>query len=110
MSAVKTARIRELNDTFRQSLTGGRVVMTNGILTAPDLDTETMMQRVRDFTDFATDNDPYGEHDFGSLEVGTYKIFWKIDYYDKSLEYGSEDPSEPAVTTRIMTIMLAEEY
>lgn len=110
MSKEKAARIRELNDAFRTSLTGGRITLTDGILQSTDLDTEAMMQLVRSFTAFDTDNDPYGEHDFGAITVGEQRIFFKIDYYDKSLEFGSPDPSDPSVTTRVMTIMLAEEY
>jgi hypothetical protein len=51
-----------------------------------------------------------GEHDFGSFEVGHRKLFWKIDYYDPTLAFGSDDPSDPAKTARVLTIMLAEEY
>jgi hypothetical protein len=55
-------------------------------------------------------NDPYGEHDFGALTVEDRKIFFKIDYYDRALAGGSPDPADPRVTTRVLTIMLAEEY
>jgi hypothetical protein len=56
------------------------------------------------------DNDPYSEHDFGSFEIEGDKFFWKIDCYDKTLEFGSPDPTDPSVTTRLLTIMLASEY
>ena len=66
------------------------------------------MQRFDRFTD---DNDPHGEHDFGCIELEARRIFWKIDYYaDDAMEWGSEEPSEPARTYRVLTIMLAEEY
>jgi hypothetical protein len=53
---------------------------------------------------------PYGEHDFGSFEIAGEKVFWKIDYYDLSLEFGSNDSADPAQTKRVLTILLAEEY
>ena len=65
---------------------------------------------MRTFRDFTPQNDPYGEHDFGSFAVGEERLFWKIDYYDLSLEFGSNDPADPAQTKRVLTIMLAEEY
>ena len=56
-------------------------------------------------------NDPYNEHDFGAFsQEGVGKIFWKIDYYDAAMKYGSEDPADPTKTTRVLTIMLASEY
>lgn len=54
--------------------------------------------------------DVYGEHDFGSFEIGEEHLFWKIDYYDLSLLYGSKDPADATQTKRVLTIMLAEEY
>ena len=62
------------------------------------------------YADFTPDNDPYGEHDFGSLTVARHKAFFKIDYYDQNLDFGSENPADASVTQRVLTIMLAEEY
>ena len=56
------------------------------------------------------DNDPNGEHDFGNFELAGQKFFWKIDYYDTTMEFGSEDPADSAKTTRVLTIMLTSEY
>jgi hypothetical protein len=103
-----TAKIRELNDRFRTQLSGGTVALTQGIAGRPD--TEVVLRRVAMFDAFSEDNDPHGEHDFGSFDQNGDSIFWKIDYYDKSLQAGSPDPANPTVTTRVLTIMLAEEY
>jgi hypothetical protein len=66
--------------------------------------------QVQRFAKFDAENDPHGEHDFGSFEVAGEKFFWKIDYYDERCELGSDDPADPEKTTRVLTIMLAEEY
>ena len=68
------------------------------------------MQTIAVYDDFCHANDPHEEHDFGSLDADGGRVFFKIDYYDKSLTYHSPDPSDLAVTERVMTIMLAEEY
>jgi len=107
---AKTARTRELNDAFRTTFSGGRVMLTVGVDSLPS-DVKAMAIRcVATFSTFTPDNDPRGEHDFGSFEVGGKRFFWKIDYYDPTMEYGSEDPSDPEKTARVLTIMLAEEY
>jgi hypothetical protein len=107
MSAEK---IRALNDAFRRSFAGGKVMMTAGIAALSDAAHARMLDEVRTFDAFTADNDPHGEHDFGSFEVDGRKIFWKIDYYDAAMEFGSEDPADPTKTTRVLTIMLASEY
>jgi len=110
-----TAKIRELNDAFRTGKQPnlGRIMITSGVrdlVAAWPLGVVAIHAKVAAFTDFSEDNDPHGEHDFGSFEHAGEKLYFKIDYYDKQLEYGSEDPSDPAKTTRVLTIMLASEY
>lgn len=68
------------------------------------------MLHVRDYSDWGAGNDPYGEHDFGAIELGSERYFWKIDYYDEALEGGSSDPANDAATVRVMTVMRADEY
>jgi hypothetical protein len=103
-------RIRELNDAFRTTLRGGRVMMTSGVNELPDGVKAEAIVRVATFSMFTADNDPYDEHDFGSFEICSRKFFWKIDYYNERCDSGSEDPADPKKTTRVLTVMLAEEY
>lgn len=103
-------RIRDLNDAFRRSFAGGRVMTTAGVAAMAEELRAEVFERVRTFEAFTRDNDPHGEHDFGSFEVAGQKLFWKIDAYDAAMEFGSEDPADPTKTTRVLTIMLASEY
>lgn len=107
---ARTKQIRILNDRLRQGLDGGMVVVTPGIRALPSEQLAEALQGVQAFDAFSTDNDPYGEHDFGAIDIASQRIFWKIDCYDKTLEFGSPNPTDPDVTTRVLTVMLAEEY
>jgi uncharacterized protein DUF3768 len=109
-SKDRIARIRELNDAFRRTFSSGRVMMTCGVAELPDMVKAKVLQLVATFDQFTEDNDPHGEHDFGSFELVDRKFFWKIDYYDERCEFGSEDPADPEQTTRVLTLMLASEY
>jgi hypothetical protein len=109
-AAMNTERIRELNDTFRRNFRGGKVVMTSSVDALPDMVKCGALHEVATYDQFDEDNDPHGEHDFGSFELCNRRFFWKIDYYDKALNFGSEDPGDPSVTTRVLTLMLAEDY
>jgi hypothetical protein len=103
-------RVRALNDQLRQHGTDGTVVITPGVR-ALGLDQVRLIKNaVASFSAFDADNDPYGEHDCAVLTVGAERVIWKIDYYDRSLRGHSPDPADPSVTTRVLTIMLAEEY
>ena len=105
-----TDKIRHLNDAFRSSFLGGRVMLTAGIRMRSNQEVAEILERVRTFNQFNQDNDPYGEHDFGSFEYKGDTIFWKIDYYDKQYEFGSENPADPSKTNRVLTIMRSDEY
>ncbi len=109
---AKTDIIRQLNDELRtgKSTDNHHVVITNGIQALGQEALIKLTQAVAQFDEFSEENDPYSEHDFGALEFEGDSIFWKIDYYDKSMEHGSEDATDPKCTTRVLTIMLAEEY
>ncbi|MGV7222178.1 MAG: DUF3768 domain-containing protein [Nitrospinales bacterium] len=104
-------RIAELNDLCRTALgVGGRFLQTPGICGLSQTEQSRIRELVELYDDFNKDNDPYGEHDFGAIEHNGEKIFWKIDYYAPDLIYGSDEPSDPSKTVRVLTVMLAEEY
>jgi hypothetical protein len=108
--ASKIERIRQLNDDFRQSFIGGRVLVTPGIRSLPIEANAAVLERVRAFADFNPENDPLGEHDFGSFEVEGETYFFKIDYNARDMQSGSDDPADPTKTVRVLTIMRADEY
>lgn len=106
----RRARIRRLNDQFRRTMQGGEVVVTAGIAALGPVAVAELLLQVQQFEEFLEDCDPFGEHDFGSLQFRGQRVFWKIDYYDLTMTGRSPDPADPAVTTRVLTIMLATEY
>ena len=121
------ATIAALNDLARRTMgVTCRTVITQGVA-ALDSSTQTnIIKMVEAFEDFTTDNDPRGEHDAGFLYrdlTGQWhtrwtaedarpslSVMWKIDYYDRELEYGSAEPWNPDATTRVLTILLANAY
>jgi hypothetical protein len=103
-------RIRALNDELRRYHRGGIILLTPGVRSLPALTLQLIDEAVSTFSAFGQDNDPYGEHDFGAVTVGDHVVMFKIDYYDLDLRCRSPDPSDPGVTRRVMTLMLAEEY
>ena len=119
--------IRRLNDAARQHPgTASIPNVTRGFHALPDVDRFAALAAIVGFTRFDGGNDPYGEHDFGAvyrLATGMWTqerpsdeqaiaqtVFWKIDYYDPSLTYGSGAPWDERLTKRVLTIMLASEY
>jgi hypothetical protein len=110
MSVNQRASIARLNDKLRAQHRGGRVMLTQGVQALGPEFVAAALAAVAAFNGFNADNDPYGEHDCASLTLGAERLIWKIDYYDQSLSAASPDPADPAVTVRVLTLMLAAEY
>lgn len=111
----KSALIAQQNDQFRRTLGQGEIpgeaVMTQGIAMLSRKQMAAITMSIIGFSDFTPENDPHGEHDFGSVEIeGVGTVFWKIDCYAPDMERGSEDPSDLTQTHRMLTIMLSSEY
>ena len=123
----QTARIARLNDLARRAMgVACTPVATAGFGSLPDADQSQVRELIETFDAFDEDNDPHGERDFGTIyQLGDgrwtterprvrdderERVFWKFDYYDRALRFGSEDAANPAVTRRVLTIMLADEY
>lgn len=111
MSTVAKRSITELNDQFRKDpLRHGRLMLTAGVNAKGQDFVTRALRGIAGYENFPHGDDPYGEHDFGAFALDKERLFWKIDYYDLTMRYGSEDPSDPSKTVRVMTVMLAEEY
>lgn len=123
----QAARIARLNDLSRRARgVGCTVVATAGFRSLPDTDQSCVRELIETFDDFTEDNDPHGERDFGAIyqladgrwtterprvrENERERVFWKLDYYDRELQFASENAANPAITRRVLTIMLADEY
>jgi len=106
----KTARIRELNDSFRKTFAGGRMMMSASVAALPEMVRSAAWLKVSDFNEWNVGNDPHHEHDFLTFELCNRTFFWKCDYHNKAMDGGSEDPSDQEQTVRVGTLMLAEDY
>ena len=84
--------------------------MTPGVAALGPEAAERIFRTIATYDDFCHANDPWSEHDFGSFEAEGETIFFKIEYLSKDMTMGSPDPSDPLVTTRVITIMLSSEY
>jgi hypothetical protein len=103
-------KIAELNDQLRTTFKGGMIYTTAGVNALADDLRLRVFEEINGFNDFKPDNDPYGEHDYGRVEVDGIEFLWKIDYYEPTLTHHSENPADPTITARVLTIMLAGEY
>jgi hypothetical protein len=110
MDEGKTALTRALNDRLRVCLSGGRILVTQGVAAQGSGFVTRTFRALIEYDAFTADNDPHGEHDFGSMEIEGHRLFWKIDYYDLTMTGGAEDPSDPAKCHRVLTVMLVNEY
>jgi hypothetical protein len=107
---AKTARIRALNDQLRKNLSGGIAVITPSVAALGPGAVERIVKTLMVYDDFCHANDPHEEHDFGAFDADGNRIFFKIEYFDRTLTVHSPDAADPSITERVITIMLAREY
>lgn len=110
MELPRTEAIARLNDELRATCRGGHVMVTRGVSNLNSFAAHDLMTALREYDGFDIDNDPHGERDFGDLTLWGEDLLWKVDYYDTTMKFGSPDPADERVTTRVMTVMLASEY
>ena len=106
----RAERIARLNDTLRKTGTGGRIMITRGVRVLSDFEPSELVQALAAYDQFDHFNDPHGERDFGCIELWGAELIWKVDYYAPGLLLVSDDPADAAVTERVLTVLLAEEY
>ena len=109
-TTTNATKIAELNDRLRAGDYSvgiwNKSQIVNGLSSEKQVD---LFNQIQGFSEFTPGNNPHGERDFGSVFLGEEKYFWKIDYYDRDLVYGSEDPSNTKITKRVMTVMHSSE-
>jgi hypothetical protein len=110
MDVERQARTRALNDLLRKRHVGGRILLSRGAVDLGPNWIAAALAAVANFDKFDDGNDPYEEHDFGSVAVRGTALFWKIDYFDPTMTFRATDPADAATCVRVLTLMLAEEY
>ena len=123
----QAARIASLNDLARRAMgVACTAVATVGFRSLPDADQSRVREMIETYDAFDEFSDPHGERDFGTIyqlcdgrwtterprlsDDERERVFWKFDYYDRNLQFGSEDAANLVITRRVLTIMLADEY
>lgn len=110
LAVPRAEAIARLNDHLRKTATGGKIMVTRGVLAISGYNSPELAEALATYDAFDADNDPHGERDFGDLTLWDTDLFWKIDYYDVDLKFGSDDPADPDKTKRVLTVMLTSEW
>jgi Protein of unknown function (DUF3768) len=97
--------IARLNDGLRKTCEGGTVVITRNVRNLQGFNAPELMKALAEYDGFDEDNNPYGERDFGDFPLFNTDLYFKIDYYDPDLKFGSDDPADSSITHRVITVM-----
>jgi Protein of unknown function (DUF3768) len=107
---LNTERIRALNDALRRNLPNGHAVLTAGVAALGPEAVARIVKTDRGLRRFLPGQRPIRRARFWGPRNRRRGDLFKIDYFDKTLTHHSPDPSDPSVTERVITMMLAEEY
>lgn len=110
LALPRAEAIARLNDALRKEGDEGTIMVTRGVLAITGYNSPELAEALAAYHAFDADNDPHGERDFGDLTLWGQDMFWKVDYYDVDLRYGSDDPADPDKTKRVLTVMLTSEW
>jgi hypothetical protein len=99
--------MRARNDALRQTFTGGRIVLSPGVLSLPPQINAEVLERVRSFSAFDAENDPY--HDFGRFDLAGVTYVFEVDCFARDIA-ASKDAIDTGKATRVLTIMREDEY
>lgn len=104
--------IGELNDQFRQGdMSLGIYLKTPEVRALTFEQQDELLELVRGSNWFSDNcNEPDYERDFGKVTLDGKGYYWQIEYKDPSLTQASEEPANPNVTKRTMTLMREDEY
>jgi hypothetical protein len=102
--------IARLNDQLRKTGMGGAIMITRNVMRMTGFDAVALAAALANYNDFEPSGDPHGERDFGCMTLWGHDLLWKVDYYDRSMEFGSDDPADPEATHRVLTVMLAADW
>lgn len=111
---TRVETIARLNDRCRQGFDRtARITVTrtclatlsNGTLASEAVAQALLLQELRRYR-FAED---CPERDRGSFTIDNTEVYFRIDYHDATLEWGSEDPANASLTIRVLTLMLRED-
>lgn len=106
----RAEQIARLNDQLRKTGTGGTIMITQGVRRITGFDVDELAKALAEYSDFDSDNDPHGERDFGLLTLWGHDLLWKVDYYDRELKFGSDNPADPDITLRVLNVLLSSEW
>ena len=110
LTVPRAEAIARLNDALRKEGVGGILVVSLGVKAIEGFNTDDLTKAIMTYDAFNADNDLHGERDFGKFTLWGEDCFWKIDYYDIDLKFGSEDPNDADKTARVLTVMLPSEW
>lgn len=106
----RAERIARMNDQLRKTGQGGTIMVTRGVRTLAGFSRDKLLAALAAYEGFDEDNDPHGERDLGDIDLWGAELLWKVEYFSPDMQFASNDPADPGITQRVLTVLLAEEY